>query len=273
MIIRKKTFIVLCFLSFSLLVSRVAQSNSEGAVSGNNGAPGEKTCNEASCHNDNNIIKSSQALNILVADDNGTPVNKYENGKTYDVTISLAAPMKAAGFSAEVLVANKRVRNITAGVNNQSNGFYVTHKNPNLAGPDLGQWKFKWTAPKDGMEEAILYTAANQANGDAEATGDFIHVASMKIPAQGVNISSSKKSNAHELHIYPSPALHTLSLASDVNLGTKQYDVFSINGARSMSGTLVMVDGLAKVDISSLQPGAYIISIHGGALVKAFIKQ
>jgi hypothetical protein len=46
-----------------------------------------------------------------------------------------------------------------------------------LAGRDTTSWTVAWTSPEGGTEAIVFHVAANAANDDASAFGDFVYVA------------------------------------------------------------------------------------------------
>jgi hypothetical protein len=174
------------FVSAGPRVSGYAESAPPGFSGGFN----EQTCHACHFHEDLN----SGPGRVTIA---GVP-ERFVAGERYPVTVTLTrAGMKLAGFQ---LTARFKDRGAQAGtlhpgpgeearigIDVQQDVQYANQrrKGAALAVPDTATWSLLWTAPKP-VGPVVFHVAANAANADETAEGDYIHTAAVDvIPATG----------------------------------------------------------------------------------------
>ncbi len=168
------------------------------------GAPGESTC--VGCHNSYPLNSGPGVLSI-----NGLP-DSYTPNQEIAVTVRLSqADRKLFGFQLTVLddsgkqagalivTDDFRTQREVDSVGGQLR-FYLQHTLASLlpAGPDFGEWSFKWRAPAQAAGRVTFYAVGNASNGNGGLTGDYIYTTSASVrdePAQ----------TAYEADVAPRP--------------------------------------------------------------------
>ena len=156
----------------------------EGPLPAMTGGFGEETCTK--CHFDNPLNARGGVLLVQ-----GVPAT-YVAGREYAITIAVSHPeAKRAGFELAVRVAEGLDKGQQAGMLRGPDtrtqivfvpGRTVQYLQHTKAGSDLngrheGRWTIYWTAPPSSAGRVVFHVAANAANDDASALGDFIYTA------------------------------------------------------------------------------------------------
>jgi hypothetical protein len=162
----------------------------DGPPPAHTGGFGEPTCHE--CH-------SSEPLNdaggILRLD--SLPSGGYTPGRVYRLQLLLTRPaMARGGFELSVRAADSSGGAKQAGALEPDDDRaklaaaatpgpvqYLEHsrKGTDLAAPDTNRWWFRWRAPA-APGPVVFHVAANAANDDNSAFGDFIYTAAIRVP-------------------------------------------------------------------------------------------
>jgi hypothetical protein len=172
----------------AILSAAGAGAYSFGPPNARTGAPGESTCNSASCHN-------SFALNSgtgRVAID--APLT-YARGHTYTIFVDVEHPDRIRwGFELTALgPSNQRAGTLAAidanaQVSSVAGGRqYIKHTS---VGTALGQlegntWIFTWRAPDPEIGDVRFFAAGNAANGNGTQLGDSIYTTVATVPEPG----------------------------------------------------------------------------------------
>lgn len=189
----KKTAVLFAIVSIALM-AMVRERSSSGAPASHTGAPGEKTCATAGCHDDNAINSGTAALAI----DMGT-IAQYTPNKTYPIKVRITDPgVNRFGFQ---IVALKSTDNTNIGtfelvdnkqtqiVRNQyelSERRYVTYT---FEGTDaiyngMGEWIVNWIAPTSNMGAVTFYASAVSGNDDGIDKGDHVYTSAKTITGE-----------------------------------------------------------------------------------------
>jgi hypothetical protein len=154
----------------------------EGAPPGFSGGFKEESCHACHFHEEPN--SGGGRLTI-----EGVPA-KFEAGQRYTLTVALTrAGMKRAGFQ---LAARFKDGGAQAGtlapgpgegervkVESSSGVQYAGQKKAgSLVADDVARWTLVWTAPERGGP-VIFHAAANAADGNESADGDFVYTADL----------------------------------------------------------------------------------------------
>lgn len=153
----------------------------ESAPPGFSGGFDEQTCH--ACHFRTDLDSAPGRVTI-----DGVP-ERFVAGERYQITVTLTRPkIKIAGFQltarfkdggaqagtlAPVLGEEARI-----GIDIQDDVQYANQrrKGAELTVPETARWALVWTAPQwDGP--VVFHVAANAANADDTAEGDYIHTA------------------------------------------------------------------------------------------------
>jgi hypothetical protein len=168
-----------------MLVSSASWSYEDGAPAGHTGGFGEPDC--SACHSVSGDARSAGRLEI-----EGLP-ERYAPGELYELAIVLEHPdLKSGGFqlalrtengepAGQVRAVSPRTRVIGSGTGQR----YLQHSREGLATDTDGRmrWEFRWRAPETG-EPVVLNLAANAANDDLSALGDYILTLEKKLEAR-----------------------------------------------------------------------------------------
>jgi hypothetical protein len=173
----------LCIL-MSLLSATIRKSSS-GAPASHTGAPGEKTCAAAGCHDDTtpNIGEAQVSLEL------GDNTTTFIPGKTYPVKVRIVDD-KASRFGFQIValdaksLADVGAFRISDSARTQvvSNEYklkerkYVTYTfdGTDAVSEGKGEWTVDWTAPADAGK-VTFYVAAVSANDDMSDKGDKVY--------------------------------------------------------------------------------------------------
>jgi hypothetical protein len=156
-----------------------ASGYAESAPPGFSGGFGEQSCH--ACHFDADL--NSGLGRIAIA---GVP-DRFAPDEPYQLTITLTRPdMKLGGFqlTARFKDSGAQAGSLApapgeeerVGIDVQSGIEYVNQrrKGTALASANSAAWKLIWTAPA-ANSAVVFHVAANAADGDETAEGDFIH--------------------------------------------------------------------------------------------------
>jgi hypothetical protein len=152
----------------------------DGAPPGFSGGFKEESCHACHFHQELNAAGGSVAID-------GVP-GTFKPGERYTLTITLTrAGMKRAGFelTARFKDTGAQAGALAAGsgeadrvaVENQSGVQYAGQRKAGTdVSGDAARWVVDWTAPADGGA-VVFNVAANAADGNDSADGDFVHTA------------------------------------------------------------------------------------------------
>lgn len=151
------------------------------------GGFGEETCH--SCHFDYPINPEEGSLSV-----EGLP-GRYVAGRSYRIRITLKREqLSRAGFQLSSRFKNGRQAG-TFEIKNDSLSFtetgsdiqYVQHSevaSDFTSGRSAVTWQFKWQAPKHTSDTVVINLAANAANGDESAFGDYVFVKEINVKGE-----------------------------------------------------------------------------------------
>jgi glucose/arabinose dehydrogenase len=247
---------------------RNARANSFGPIPGRTGAPGEDTCRE--CHLPEDGIPPG-TITISAP-------QTYVPGQTYQITVNVtnADPARRrwgfqltaiddTGNRAGTLQAGPEgLTQVIAGTLGTPARQYVEHTTPgSFEGQSNGaSWTFNWTAPAESVGPVLLHTAANQANGDHNTSGDSINFTFASIqPEDGqptytltvtpsAQIIPSGSSASYTVTVTPSNGFTGTVALSLAGLPTGASAVFNpatvnITNTSAQTNTLTITNGTA----------------------------
>jgi hypothetical protein len=186
----KKRILVLSSVLLALFfVSGTIRKSSSGAPPSHTGAPGEKTCATAGCHDDNRINSGTAQLSLELGEGEKT----FIPGHTYPVKVKITDPkVNRFGFQI-VALETKSLRDMgsflisdstrTKVVTNQydlkdRNYITYTFNGTDAVKEGLGEWTINWTAPTDAKKAITFYLAAVSGNDDMTDKGDKVYTSS-----------------------------------------------------------------------------------------------
>ena len=182
----------------TIVKSASSHGYAEGAPPGFSGGFTEQSCDACHFHAAPNTGPGRLAIE-------GVP-DRFAAGESYRVTISLNQPeMKLAGFQ---LTARFKDDGSQAGtlttespadarvkIETQSGVHYAGQRREGAVpvAPDVNRWTLLWTAPSATIRlkadtTVVFHVAANGANGDERADGDYVYTLTLetsgsKVPA------------------------------------------------------------------------------------------
>ncbi len=163
---------------FPTMVPVPAHGYAEGAPPGFSGGFTEQSCDACHFHAATNAGPGRLSLE-------GVP-ERFAAGEPYRVTISLTqVGMKLAGFQLTARFKDdgsqagtfaKDSSDALVGIEAQSGVQYVGQRREGaaVATPNASRWTLMWTAPS-AMRTVVFHVAANAANGDERADGDYVY--------------------------------------------------------------------------------------------------
>ena len=154
----------------------------DGAPPAHTGGFGEPTCQ--ACHFGGALNEPGGTLAL-----EGVP-EVYRAGQSYRLTVHLTKPTIASGgFQLAARLADGTQAGVLEPVDDRVEVIqddslailYVQHTQTGtaLAAPDTARWVFTWT-PLQAEGTVVFHAAANAANDDASAFGDFIYTTKAK---------------------------------------------------------------------------------------------
>jgi hypothetical protein len=173
-------------LTVAQLIRPVAShAYAEGAAPGFTGGFTEQSCDACHFHAAPNAGPGKLTLE-------GVP-DRFTAGQAYRITIALSQPaMKLAGFQLTARFKDDGVQAGTlarepdsdtrVGVETQSGVQYAGQRREGAAvlTPNESRWTLTWTAPS-ATRAVVFHVAANAANGDERADGDYVYTFAREI--------------------------------------------------------------------------------------------
>ena len=167
--------------------AKAAASYAEGAPPGFSGGAGEESCH--ACHFDFAINSTPGQLTMT-----GVP-ERFTAGERYPLTVTLSRPgMVVAGFQLAARFEDGTQAGTLAAQPGDEEGIKVEQQGPihyanqrrSGAKPSeagRASWRVVWTAPqRTGL--VTFHVAANAADGDEAARGDYVYTASVRSQAK-----------------------------------------------------------------------------------------
>lgn len=176
--VMRRTFWVVFLTGFMLVGAYQPVRYPDGAPPAHTGGFGEPSCQ--ACHFGGALNEPGGSLTI-----EGMP-EVYRAGQSYRLMVQLTKPaMARGGFQLAARFADGRQAGILEPVDDRVNVIqedssavlYAQHtpKGTALTAPDTARWVFTWTPPQGDTISVLFHAAANAANDDASAFGDFIY--------------------------------------------------------------------------------------------------
>ncbi len=179
-------FAIVVMIAFAATPGR----SSSGAPPSHTGAPDEKTCATAGCHDDAGEVNSGTATLEMEL---GNSIKNYVAGKTYAVKVRISDSNKSR-FGFQILAMDPESKTsvgkftITDKERTQlvSNSYelkdreYVTYtfNGTDAVSNGLGEWVVNWTAPENATKPVVFYLAGVSANDDMSDKGDKVYTRS-----------------------------------------------------------------------------------------------
>lgn len=152
----------------------------DGPPAAHTGGFGEPTCH--ACHFDHRLDDPAGGVRL-----GGVP-HRYVPGRAYTITITLHREgLRRGGFELAVRFADGRQAGSLRPLDERvalADSLGIRYARQTRAGtspaaPDTARWRLEWVAPSGGST-VLFHVAANAADGDDSALGDFIYLASAR---------------------------------------------------------------------------------------------
>lgn len=283
--------IIYTFFAASLLLT-LFLSNSNGRADqanwGNTGAPGDqelpngapRTCQ--SCHATGDI---QVTLDIEISE-NGTPIESYVPGATYDMMVSVnhvgGPTPNGYGFQIVALVDSDE-SDVDGWSEVSANAKIMTASNTGRsyveqnASSASNVFTAKWTAPEQGSGDVTFYSCGNGVDGNGATSNDGAACNTLQL-SEDMGSSTRQLATTLSWEIYPNPAQNNLNIAleSAHNLANASLGIFDLNGKvmaqRMLSDSNVWTE---TIDVSAYTQGLYLIRVQteNDVITKKFIKK
>lgn len=238
-------------------------SNSQGAIAGVTGSPGDGGGTCIACHNGTNTVRNGIITSNI-------PAEGYTPGTTYTITATVGSPNRTV-FGFEISPQNPSgtllgsiVLTNTTETKLIGNGKYITHKLDGTTGNGgTKTWTFNWIAPNAGTGDVTFYGAFNLANGNGSTNGDSILTSSLLISERiSSGIFASANSN---IHIYPNPLSNTgfLQLKTNDQLENASLKITDAQG-RIVKELQNIYGNTISIDKTMFSKGVYIFLLEMG---------
>jgi hypothetical protein len=220
------------------------------------GAPGEKTCAQAGCHNG-----GTQTGTVTFE---GIP-EEVEPNKSYTIIVTCASALaKSGGFQLTVLDgANAKSGKLTAGANQNiasaaSKEYVRQSKSGTFASGKLA-YTFTWTAPATSANKDLtFYTSFLLGNANGKEGGDAVAVGTKKATFKSVATNDSVLEKA--ITVYPNPATEQLN----INLSDNEGALFTLSNEAGQVLINSTLESKNNFNVAHLARGIYFAKINVG---------
>lgn len=253
---KKNAFVwVFGLITISVVGTSMSYQNPNNPPLGYTGAPGEQTCQKASCHGGGNFVGT---LTL-----SGLP-DSIEPGASYSLTLTLESNCTKAGFELTCLDADDvKAGTFSAGTGNSVANFggkqYVRQSSPKTLTGGSTSWTFTWHAPETAGGDAVtFYFASLNANGNGNDSGDKAikgdTTIAYKVPEVILDATEIAKP---EITVTPNPATDHISINHAAVGSTMQ--LFDIHGKLIMSKHINAVS--VTYSTAELPAGNYLLAV------------
>lgn len=272
-------------LTFALGTAGVlffAGIDSDNGKAGATGSPGENNCRN--CHSTYALNSSLGSITITSDMTNW----EYVPGQTYQISVTVAQTGKSLfglGFEA-LLPSGANAGTLTAGTgttiknaiisgNSRRN---IVHQLNGGASAGTHTFTFTWAAPITDVGAITFYAAGNACNANGSDTGDYVYTTSQVVnPATTAGISEDVQAS-FTFGFYPNPATENVTMNYNLVQSAKvTYVIYDLTGKQIQTESANRFPGAQQqnIDISSLQSGTYLLSVHanGNSVTKRFVKK
>jgi hypothetical protein len=242
-----------------LVGTSMSYKNPNNPPLGYTGAPGEQTCQKASCHGGGNFVGTPSL--------SGLP-DSIVAGESYLLTLSLESNCTKAGFELTCLDADDvKAGTFSAGTGTSVANFggkqYVRQSAPKTLAAGTTSWNFTWNAPETvGGDAVTFYFSTLNANGNGNDSGDNAIKGDTTIPYKMPEIIlDASTMEAPSISIGPNPAKDHITIQHAAAGSTM--DLYDLHGKHLMHKA---IDAVAVTyRIGDLPAGNYAVVISNGA--------
>lgn len=250
-----RTIIIVSILGVLLLSFGILNKSGKAGFTG---SPGEGTCAGAACHGSFALNSGPGSVTIST----NIPGNEYTPGTTYQISIKVKQIGQTLfGFGCEVLDGSDQPAGTfivtdatrTQQLNATNGRPNMTHKLNGGLSNDSAVFTFDWSAPASNVGDITFYFTGNAANGNGNATGDYIYSGTYTITS-----TSTVGVNEQNEQVFALSAFST---------GEEQLNVrYALKHAGIVQIALVSMDGKIIRQTSVMKQAAgeqnYLIPMH-----------
>lgn len=255
------------FLLGVLAILAFDARNDDGRA-GKTGSPGEQTCVNT-CHDSFALNSGTGSISISSPDMTNW---LYVPGMTYTINVEVEQNgIGLFGFGAEVL---EDIGNTSAGqmlITQASEteiqqaiilGQFrdnVVHTLNGGQGSNSKTFSFDWTAPANPIDSLTIYAAGVAANGNGNNNGDRVYTTSQDIVLFNVGIEENETKG---LSIFPNPTVDELYVQYERLSESGTITIHDNSGKLKHQRLLNAGSDIARIDISALIPGLYLVKLE-----------
>ena len=257
------------YTSIILIITALAlmsNSGGRGSIAGEavTGAPNERTCGTSGCH-DNGQFTPSVSVQ-LISPTNGDSDLAYKPGRDYTARLTIDASGNPGGYGFQMVALNaagSSVGSWTASDDTQTvtidGKSYIEHSK-RLTESVI---EVNWLSPDSDEGDITFYFAANAVNGTGSPGGDGSANSSMVFEFDPT--LSTGEAFVEAVKIYPNPANDIINVS---NQSADHFSIYNVQGILVQQGNL----NNTEINISSLNPGMYVMQFDNQKEISRFIK-
>lgn len=244
----------------------MSNSGGRGTIGGEavSGAPGERTCAAAGCHNGGSF--SPAASLALIFSESGEIVSAYKGGRDYTARLSITSGGTPGGYGFQMVAVDEAGNSVgtwTSGGSTQtadiSGKSYIEH-NSIIQDSEID---LTWTAPETDQGNVTFYYSVNVVNGNGGTSGDSGINSSTVVEYDPTLSTGSELVEA--VKFFPNPASDVINVT---NHNSDNFSIYNIQGLIIKQGDLKN----DQVNISELNPGMYVMKLDNQKEIRRFIK-
>lgn len=273
------TFSVILLSSLGAFITFTNESYKDNGRSGNNGSPGEATCQTGGCHA-GTANSGTGSVSISSSDMTGW---EYVPGTTYNISVNVAETGKLVfGLGVEALNSSNanagtlnvtnttRMRLLTA-TNGRTS---LTHQLNGGLSTDAATFDFTWTAPATDIGTVTFYVAGLAGNKNGNTSGDQCYTISRTCSAK-TNVGIGTIDSKMDMSIFPNPVVDKINIhlnnTSIINNATISLIDMSGKIATILANNVQLTSNsvLTYDRPSNLKTGLYILQISNGKDTKS----
>lgn len=257
------TSIILIAVSLFLM----SNSGGRGAAAGEavTGAPGERTCAAAGCHNGGSFDPAA-SLELISTFGDEQAVSGYKAGRDYTARLTITAGGSPGGYGFQMVAMD---------ASGNSVGTWTTSGNTQIA--DIGGQSYvehsdiiqesvinlNWQAPDADLGALTFFYSANVVNGNGGTSGDSGTNSSTVIEFDPT--LSTETELVENVKFFPNPASDMINVT---NHNSDTFTIYNVQGILIKQGNL----NYDQINISELNPGMYVVKLDNQKEISRFIK-
>lgn len=266
-------------LVFLLIFSgNILWSNKGGSIFGRTGAPGEKTCQNDSCHN-SFALNSGDANTSITAN---FPPEGYIPGETYTISVGIGEEGRSRwGFQALAFSTGQEegigTKVLTDSTRTRFTGFHptkqwITHTFDGIDDSDTTTWSFDWIAPEQGSGEVVFYASTISGNGNGNNKQDHVYTPSLTVQ-ESTTSSIDAIRQLQNLKVFPSQVSDRVTISFEaLETSVLRIQLLNLQGQLLKMEEIRTAQGNSQHEISipDVDPGLYFLQIERAGRQQTF---